>query len=85
MAVTYSLLFSGTDPIPKPIVDGLMAGNTETYNFGNRVWSLIGEWLISRVNVDLVRVNLSDYTTPEVEAVNHANMGMKSVFMKIHI
>jgi hypothetical protein len=75
VSFTYSLIFNGSDPVPKAVVDGLIASNTEIYHFGNKVWNLIGDWLVNRVDVTMVSVNMSDYIKQEKQVEQNPNIG----------
>ncbi|XP_060598052.1 uncharacterized protein LOC132751860 [Ruditapes philippinarum] len=74
VSFTYSLVFNGSDPVPKAVVDGLIASNTEIYHFGNKVWNLIGDWLVNRVDVTMVSVNMSDYIKQEKQVKQNPNI-----------
>ena len=78
MSFTYSLLFNGSDPVPKSVVDGLIASNTEIYHFGDKVWNLIGDWLVNRIDVKMVSVNISDYVTKKKPMNQNNNIGRVS-------
>lgn len=74
VSFTYSLVFNGTEPLIKPEIDNLIAGNTETFDFGGNRWQLIGDqWLINELLFDEIKINISDYllnlitTTPPSE------------------
>ncbi|XP_045157631.2 uncharacterized protein LOC123523926 [Mercenaria mercenaria] len=78
VSFTYSLVFNGSGPILKPIVDGVLSSNTETYHFGNKVWTLMGDWLISRVDVQIVSVNISNYLV-KMEERQQNNMDVDTI------
>ncbi|XP_060578671.1 uncharacterized protein LOC132735708 [Ruditapes philippinarum] len=84
VSFTYSLVFNGSDPVPKAVVDGLIASNTEIYHFGNKVWNLIGDWLVNRVDVTMVSVNMSDYIKQKKQEKQNPNIEI-DIVVSIHV